>query len=69
MQKQCNSEGIWDYPPLVEAMSEAGPEEVETYVLCYQNTIAQYIKTRPIFDLFLEAEQRLGERVANILWE
>ena len=32
------------------AMAEAGLEEVETYVACFQNTVAQYITTSLIMD-------------------
>ena len=30
-------DGTWDYPPLAEAMPEAGIQEVETYVARHQN--------------------------------
>ena len=46
-------------------MSPAGLEEVGTYVLHRQNTITQYIATRPILELCLEAERRAGEQVAR----
>ena len=46
------------YPPLEDAMAEAGLQELETYVSCFQNTVAQYIVTRPIMDLCLAAKQR-----------
>ena len=35
-------------------MEEAGFEEVGAYVLKRQNTVAQYIATRPILDLCKE---------------
>ena len=50
---------------LAVAMSSAGLKEVETYVLRHQNTITQYIKTRPILELYMEAERRLGSWVAQ----
>ena len=53
--------GWWAYPPLEAAVASAsGLEEVETYILHRQNTIAQYIATRPILELCLAAEQRPG---------
>ena len=55
------------YPLLEDAMVEAGLQEVETYVSRRQNTVAQYIITRPIMDLFLSSKRRLGPRVA-IRW-
>ena len=40
--------GGWVYPPLEDAMEEAKLKEVETYVYCCQNTVVQYITTRPV---------------------
>ena len=45
-------------------MSEAGLQEVETYVSCRDNKVGQYILTRPIIDLCLAAKWRPGPRVA-----
>ena len=50
-------------------MSEAGFQEVETYLSRRQNTMAQYILTMPIMDLFLAAKQRPGPRVKMRWWE
>ena len=57
--------GGWIYPPLDDAMAEAGLQEVETYVSRCHNTVAQYILTRPIIDLYLAAKRRMGPRVAR----
>ena len=54
----------WVYPPMEYAMVEAGFHEVDTYVSCHQNTVAQYIATRSIMDLCLAEKLRLGTRVA-----
>ena len=43
-----------EYPPLDMAMQEALFEEIETYVLERQNTVAQYITMQPIMDLCKE---------------
>ena len=61
-------DGGWVYPPLEDAMAEAGLKEVETYVYLRKNTVAQYIVTRPIMDLYLAAKQRPGSRVATKWW-
>ena len=50
-------------------MTEAGLQEVETYVSRRQNTVAQYISTRPITDLCLAENWRPGPRVAMRWWE
>ena len=60
---------MWVYPPLAEAMSKAGLQEIETYFSRHQNTVSQYIATRPIMDMCLVAEQRLGTRVPKRWWE
>ena len=46
-------------------MSSVDLEEVAMHALYHQNTIFQYIVTNPILDLFLEAEQRLGSKIAQ----
>ena len=43
-------EGSWEYPLLAVEMAGAGFEEIGVYVTRRQNTIAQYIETRPIMD-------------------
>ena len=53
----------WVYPPLEDTMAEAGFQEVEAYVSCHQNTVAQYIATRSIMDLCLAEKRRPGTRV------
>ena len=63
-QPQKGGDGGWVYPPLEDAMAEAGLREVETYVSCRQNTVAQYISTGPIIDLYMAVKRRPGPRVA-----
>ena len=62
-QQQKILDGGWFYPPLEDAMAEAGLQEVETYVSCLHNTVVQYIATNPIMDLCLAAKRRPGPRV------
>ena len=59
--------GRWVYLPMEEEMKSVGLDEVETYVLRRQNTVAQYISTWPILELCLTTEQRTGARV-NMIW-
>ena len=66
---QNGRDGRWFYPPTEDAMAEAGLQEVETYVSCRQNTVAQYIATRPITDLCMVAKQSPGQRVEMRWWE
>ena len=62
-------DGGWVYTSLVDAMKEAGLQEVETYISRRHNTVANFIATMPIMDLCLEATRRLGPRDAKRLWE
>ena len=56
-------------PPLDTAMSEAVLGGVQTYLDPRQNTVAQFIETRPIMDMCLTAERRPGARVSQGWWE
>ena len=42
---------------------------METYVSRFHETVAQFITTSPIMDLYLTAERRPGSRVAYRWWE
>ena len=66
--KKGQDEG-WVYPPLEDAMAKAGLQEVETYVSCLQNTVVQYIATKPIMELCLAVKRRPGTRVEMRWWE
>jgi hypothetical protein len=48
--------GVWVYPDKGEAMKRAGLYSMESYVRKRQNTVAQYIATRPIYQLCCAAE-------------
>ena len=50
-------------------MKSVGLEEVEMDILRFQNTVAQYIATRLILELFLEDEKRPWVRVSMRWWE
>ena len=68
MQPAWNMAGRWEYIPLGMEMTSVGLEEVETYVFCHQNTVDQYIATRPILDLCLAKEWQPGEQVSQQWW-
>ena len=55
-------------PLLAESRVDMVLQEVETYFSQCQNTYAQFIATRPIIDLCLEAERHPGSRVAKQWW-
>ena len=50
-------------------MTEAGLQEVETYVSLHHNTVAQFIATRTIMDLCLVSERCPGSRMEKRWWE
>ena len=53
-------DGQWMYLPLEGANKEAGIVRARKLVLRRQNTVAQFIATRPILELCKVAEQRGG---------
>ena len=54
---QRNLDGMWMYPYLEEAISEADVQEVETYVIGNKNTVAHFIEKRLTMDLCLALVQ------------
>ena len=62
-------DGKWVYLPLAGATKEAGIVRPRTSVLRRQNTVAQFIATRPILGLCEVAERRRGTRVPQRWWE
>ena len=62
-------DGKWHYPSLVGAMKEAGFTDVRTSITRRQNTVAQFIATRPLLDLCEGTTQRGGARVTMRWWD
>ena len=62
-------DGIWAYPTLEEALGEEGYEGIRNSVTRRQNTVVQYIATRPILDLCERSTRRPGARVSRRWWE
>ena len=58
----------WFYPSLAEAMKEAGIVRIRTPILRRQNTVAQFIATRPILGLCEGAVRRPGAQVPSRWW-
>ena len=50
-------------------MTEEGSEGIGTYVTSMNNTVSQYIATRPILDLCEQFDRRLGAWVSWRWWE
>ena len=51
--------GRWEYPLIVEALSDAEIYPIGGYISQRHISVAQYITTRPIFDLALSEERWL----------
>ena len=62
-------DGKWVYPSLTGALKEAGVVRARTSVLRRQNTVAQFIATRPILGICEVAERRRGTHVPQQWWE
>ena len=62
-------DGKWRYFPLVGATKDAGIVRARTSVLWRQNTVAQFIATRPILELCEGTERQGGTRVPQRWWE
>ena len=50
MGPEGQRDGIWVYPPIGAALETVGLDEIGVYIPRRQNTVAQYIATRPIMD-------------------
>ena len=53
-------------PPFL--LERAGPSIAE-YIARRQRTVAEYVATRPIFDLVMEEERQRGTPAATRWWE
>ena len=62
-QPRKEKDGEWQYPSLEGAMEEAVLTDIRTSILRRQNTVAQYIATRPLLDLCVGARAREGAKV------
>ena len=56
------------HPPMDDVMTEAGLQEVETYIYRRQNTVAQLIVTKTIMELCLAVDQIPGPRIYKRWW-
>ena len=61
--------GNWKYLPLAGAIKDAGIVRVRTLVLRRQNTVAQFVATRPFLALCEGTERRGGACVPQRWWE
>ena len=68
-QPRRERDGRWFYPSLAGAMKEAGMVRIRTSILQRQNTVAQFIGTRPILGLCEVVVRRPGTRVPRRWWE
>ena len=64
IQPRRGWDGKWFYPSLEGAMKGTGFKDIRTSINARQNTVAQYISTRPLLDLCEGTKQIGGTRVA-----
>ena len=68
MQPKQQEHRSWYYTPLETVIEEAVFEEIGAYVLNRKNTVAQYIATQPILNLWEKTLRRTGAWVVMIWW-
>ena len=68
-QPRRGREEEWYHPSLAGALKEAGVVRARTLVFWRQNTVAQFIATRPILGLCEVAERHRGTQVPQRGWE
>jgi hypothetical protein len=61
-------DGEWHYPPLQEALDDAGLYPIRQYIDRRMNTIRHYIETRPISQLRLIASAAAGNDDKCLCW-
>ena len=57
------------YPPIGAAMTTVGMDDIGVYITRRQNTVAQYIATLPIMDLYLAVDRKTGLCLSRRWWE
>ena len=62
-------DGSWIYLSLAGIMKETGMVGIRNSILQRQNTVAQFIATRPILDLCEQATRRPGVRMSWRWWK
>ena len=68
-QVRREKNGDWYYPSLVGVMREAGLADIRKSIANRQNTVAQYIATRPLLDLCEGVRAREGAKVPMRWWD
>ena len=67
-QARRAKDGDWYYPSLEGAMREAGLTDIRKSIANRQNTVVQYIATRPLLDLCEGSRAREGAKVPMRWW-
>ena len=69
MGPECQLDDTWVYPRIGSALTTVGLNDIKVYIACRQNTVAQYIATRPIMEFCLETDWSPGMRLSQRSWE
>ena len=62
-------EDRWYYPPIEEALEEAGLFPIKVYIDRRQNTLVDHVATRPLLGLCLDCDKLDGSSRAQLWWE
>eukprot|EP00978_Attheya_sp_CCMP212_P044431 scaffold310270_cov55-Attheya_sp.AAC.1 len=65
----CRETDEWIYPPIEKALEEVGLWPIKKYTEKRQNTVADYVAMRPIFELCTEAEWPTGSQSSRRWWD
>ena len=67
--RKNSSTCVWTYPSSVDVLNKVGLKTIREYILVRRNTIAAYIRDRPIFNLCVDAERKRGTSPRLYWWE
>ena len=68
MPRFLPQEERWDYPPIEDALREAGMYSIKHYIGVRQNTLAEQVATRPILELCEGTEPASGSPSRLYWW-
>lgn len=60
--------GQWEYPPMDETLEAAGMSPMTVYLSRRQNKLADYVATRPVFDLCVGGDRLSGSATRRKWW-
>ena len=68
MPRLIPATGEWEYPPIGEALNEAGMETIDVYIKRRPNRLAEYVALHPVFDLCMNSTRETGSSPRRKWW-